>query len=173
MHNNIILPLEIWDHIIRMKPLLSLYFVSKDLTRLLDYKYEHLSSWIIKTEGVYVTDLWIPLDKKPHLICQYVNKFDYQSITRSDLFSQLQLRYVRKPECISSKITISNKKNKKFVKINFSHDVRFKANFQIDSNISDIISGRHNQYYNWISNIDQTDNLNIPELLDELYPLFL
>jgi len=55
MDNDIIFPLEIWNQIICASPLLSLYLVSKELNRLLDYKYEHLSHWIVKTKGTYIT----------------------------------------------------------------------------------------------------------------------
>jgi len=81
---------------------------------------------------------------------------------------------VSKSNLEADRITILNKKNEKCIKLKFQQynkndDIIIKANFEIDSSILTIISGRYYEYYDWISNIEKIDNLSIPKLLDDIY----
>lgn len=124
-----ILPLELWDKIIRYYPLLSLYLVSSHLYQLFNNRYEHLADWLRACNGNYIKSHYIStvtipkINNSEYQICQIVDNFDHKSITVNDLFSPIQIRYTRNSEGDDydmDTIVIKNKINEKCVQIIFT-----------------------------------------------------
>jgi|SRR5579872_5383377 len=179
MKTDIILPLELWDKILRYHPLFPLYFVSTSFLVLLDNRYTHLKDWIQESQGSYISDMWINTHNDArYTICKKVDKFGYQSVTFNDPFSALQLRYVSNPEGNYKNIRDIIIRNKNFyIKLVFELKNDTTIISTIDSNMylepdhKSLLLTNCDRYFRWITNLSLESEFNLSLLLGDIYSL--
>ena len=180
METDIILPLELWDKIIRYYPSFSLYFVSTSFLDLLDYRYSHLNNWIQEFQGTYIYDMWIDTSNTKYTICKRLEKFSYQSVTFNDPFSAIQIRYVSNPEGNYKNIQDITLRNKSFyIKLVFELKNDTISISTIDSNMylepdhKSLLMINCGSYFKWITNLNSESEFNLSILLGDIYSLMI
>lgn len=185
---NIILPLEVWDYIIKLehiKYMHPLYLISKGFTKLLEKKFEYLSKWLSYDRDDTCDNGFIKLrlENKLVTIC-YVGPYQVEI---SDIYSPIRLICKRAQKNSNSvlynSMLLRNIKTGKHIDIEYSRDnntdrllsVKIKHNFGKDPvernlrpKIKYLVSSKTIEYMTLDTTI-QYNNLNMKYLLGSLY----
>lgn len=188
METDIILPLEVWDYIIRLEHIKythPLYLISKGFTKLIEKKFEYLSKWLFYDREEKWGNGFINLRLENKLITMcYMGSYQVEI---NDIYSPIRLICKRdqksSEKVLCNSMLLRNTKTGKYIDIEYSRDkhadrllyVKIKHNFgkdQVERNlrpkIKYLVSSKTIEYMTLDITI-QYNNLNMKYLLGSLY----